>query len=165
MSIYATSNVFHCSNCGISGHTFRMCVEPVSSYGVLVFRWIGRTPNWTPLNEFCKDDQSVLGLNNILPEVLMVQRKDSLGFMDIMRGKYKLSEPEYIKKQIRGMTASERKRLLTLDFEEIWHELWGSDTESSQRYANDRIQSRQKLAELRAGIEGCLLYTSPSPRD
>jgi 8-oxo-dGTP pyrophosphatase MutT (NUDIX family) len=73
--------------------------------------------------------------------------------MDIMRGKYKVTEPEYIKKQLRGMTSVERDKLLTMEFEEIWHQLWGSDTESSQRYANDRIVSRQKLAELRAGIE------------
>jgi 8-oxo-dGTP pyrophosphatase MutT (NUDIX family) len=83
----------------------------------------------------------------------MIQRKDSLGFMDIMRGKYKVNEPEYIKKQLRGMTEEERIKLETMDFEEIWHLLWGSDTESSKRYAHDRITSRQKLAELRAGVE------------
>jgi ADP-ribose pyrophosphatase YjhB (NUDIX family) len=83
----------------------------------------------------------------------MIQRKDSLGFMDIMRGKYKINEPDYIKKQLRGMTEEERTKLETMDFEEIWHLLWGSDTESSKRYAHDRITSRQKLTELRAGVE------------
>jgi 8-oxo-dGTP pyrophosphatase MutT (NUDIX family) len=131
-----------------------MCVEPVSSYGVLVFRWVANEDNWSPFTEFCKDGVCSIGLNNTVPEILMIQRKDSLGFMDIMRGKYKVSEPEYIKKQIRGMTRLERDKLLTMEFEDIWHQLWGSDTESSQRYAHDRIVSRQKLAELRAGIEG-----------
>jgi 8-oxo-dGTP pyrophosphatase MutT (NUDIX family) len=83
----------------------------------------------------------------------MIQRKDSLGFMDIMRGKYKVNEPDYIRKQLRGMTQDERHKLETMEFEEIWHLLWGSDTESSQRYAHDRVVSKQKLAELRAGIE------------
>jgi 8-oxo-dGTP pyrophosphatase MutT (NUDIX family) len=131
-----------------------MCIEPVSSYGVLVFRWVGTERNWSPLTEFCKDGPCSIGMTNIVPQILMIQRKDSLGFMDIMRGKYKVTEPEYIKKQIRGMTQAERDKLLTMEFEEIWHQLWGSDTESSQRYAHDRIVSRQKLAELRAGIEG-----------
>lgn len=152
MTFYQTTHSLNCSNCGESGHTFRICVEPVSSYGVLVFRWVGSEANWSPHTEFCKDGSSI-GHANILPEVLMIQRKDSLGFMDIMRGKYKVTEPEYIKKQIRGMTQSERDKLLTIDFEDIWHQLWGSNTESSQRYAHDRIVSRQKLAELRAGIE------------
>ena len=142
-----------CSNCGMSGHIFRQCVEPVSSYGVLVFRWVGRSPIWTPTSELCRDNRSPNGLVNIIPEVLMIQRKDSLGFMDIMRGKYKLNEPEYIKKQLRGMTLKERNRLLNDSFEDIWHDLWGSDMESSQRYAHDRIQSKQKFTELRAGIE------------
>jgi 8-oxo-dGTP pyrophosphatase MutT (NUDIX family) len=82
----------------------------------------------------------------------MIQRKDSLGFMDIMRGKYKVNEPDYIKRQLKGMTEEERNKLETMEFEEIWHLLWGSDTESSKRYAHDRITSKQKLAELRAGI-------------
>jgi 8-oxo-dGTP pyrophosphatase MutT (NUDIX family) len=51
------------------------------------------------------------------------------------------------------MTETERNRLATLDFEILWHDLWGADTESSQRYAHDRIISRQKLAELRSGVE------------
>jgi 8-oxo-dGTP pyrophosphatase MutT (NUDIX family) len=83
----------------------------------------------------------------------MIQRKDSLGFMDIMRGKYKVNEPDYIKKQLKGMTEGERQKLKSMEFEEIWHELWGSDTESTQRYVHDRVNSRVKLAELRAGIK------------
>jgi len=51
------------------------------------------------------------------------------------------------------MTERERERLLNDDFETIWHDLWGSDTESLQRYAHDRLVSKQKLAELRAGVE------------
>jgi 8-oxo-dGTP pyrophosphatase MutT (NUDIX family) len=83
----------------------------------------------------------------------MIQRKDSLGYMDIMRGKYKVTESDYIKKQLRGMTRKERDSLLNDDFEEMWYNLWGSDTESSQRYAHDRLLSKQKLSELRNGVE------------
>lgn len=152
MAFHQTIHACVCSNCGGSGHTFRQCVEPVSSYGVLVFRWVGRNAAWTPSSEFCKDNRSPNGLVNIVPEVLMIQRKDSLGFMDIMRGKYKVNEPEYIKKQLRGMTQRERERLLNDEFEDIWHDLWGSDMEASQRYAHDRITSKQKLSELRSGV-------------
>lgn len=153
MSFHQNTQANYCSNCGGPGHTFRQCVEPVSSYGVLVFRWVGRSATWTPSTEFCRNNRSPTGLVNIIPEVLMIQRKDSLGFMDIMRGKYRVSEPDYIKKQLRGMTERERERLLNDEFDDIWHDLWGADTESSQRYAHDRLISKQKLAELRAGIE------------
>ena len=132
MTFYQNSTG-NCSNCGQSGHTFRLCVEPVSSYGVLVFRWVGRGEAWSPFTELCKDTNTPTGLVNITPQILMIQRKDSLGFMDIMRGKYKVTEPDYIRRQLRGMTGGERERHLTQDFEQILHDLWGSDTESSQR--------------------------------
>jgi len=142
-----------CSNCGGTGHGYRICTEPVSSYGVLVFRWISHNKSWPQASEFCKDAVNATGITSLVPQILMIQRKDSLGFMDIMRGKYKVGEPEYIKKQLRGMTQEERKKLETMDFEEIWNELWGSDIELTSRYAYDRINSRLKLAELRAGVQ------------
>ena len=153
-------NTFHaphqplavCTNCGKSGHAYRFCLDPVSSYGVLIFRWVGSSPSWTPQKEFCRDSRNSIGLVGLHAEVLMIQRKDSLGFMDIMRGKYKLLEPEYIQKQLHGMTESERNRLLNDDFDKIWHDLWGGDMESSQRYAHDRVNSKAKLSELRAGF-------------
>lgn len=141
-----------CSNCGGSGHVFRQCIEPVSSYGVLVFRWVCRSATWPQRTEFCSDNRHPTGTSSLVPQVLMIQRKDTLGFMDIMRGKYKIHEPDYICKQLRGMTPSERERLLNDDFDNIWNDLWGSDLESSQRYANNRQVSKQKLSELRQGV-------------
>jgi len=152
-SFYQNKTEHICSNCGITGHSFRICTEPVSSYGVLVFRWISRSELWPQPAEFCKDLTNSTGITDLVPQVLMIQRKDSLGFMDIMRGKYKVNEPEYIKKQLKGMTEGEREKLRSMDFEDIWHELWGTDTESTQRYAHDRVNSKQKLAELRAGVQ------------
>ena len=152
-TFYQNKQSHVCSNCGLTGHTFRFCTEPVSSYGVLVFRWISSNETWPQPNILCSDPNNYTGTQTLLPQVLMIQRKDSLGFMDIMRGKYKVNEPDYIKKQLRGMTEEERKKLETMEFEDIWHLLWGSDAESSKRYAHDRITSKQKLAELRAGIE------------
>jgi 8-oxo-dGTP pyrophosphatase MutT (NUDIX family) len=158
---YKNKHTLLCTNCGGSGHAFRSCTEPVSSYGVLVFRWVSKSEVWPQQREFSTSLLSPTGTETLIPQVLMIQRKDSLGFMDIMRGKYKLDEPEYIRKQIRGMTREERQKLETMDFDEIWHLLWGSDTESSIRYAHDRVISRQKLGELRNGITlpGGVSYT------
>jgi len=154
LSFHQNKSTEHsCSNCGGTGHSFRLCMEPVSSYGVLVFRWKSQSQKWSQPSELCKDITSSTGITGLIPQILMIQRKDSLGFMDIMRGKYKLNEPEYIKKQLRGMTVEEREKLRSMEFDEIWHQLWGSDTESTQRYAHDRVISRQKLAELRSGIQ------------
>jgi len=51
------------------------------------------------------------------------------------------------------MTSVERNRLLHDDFDTIWDELWGSEYEISQKYANNRVISKEKLMELRNGIE------------
>jgi len=42
-----------------------MCIEPVSSYGVLVFRWVGTERNWSPLTEFCKEESELLNSNSV----------------------------------------------------------------------------------------------------
>lgn len=163
-----------CTNCGTSGHVFRQCVEPVSSYGVLVFRWLSKKDKWPQQAEFCQGNKTPTGISNLVPQVLMIQRKDSLGFMDIMRGKYRINDPEYISKQLRGMTPHERKRLLNDDFDEIWNDLWGGDTDTSQRYANNKHLSKDKLMQLRSGIEysqggkftlADLLRQEPAPYD
>ena len=142
-----------CTNCGTSGHVFRQCVEPVSSYGVLVFRWVSRKDKWPQQTEFCQGNKTPTGISNLIPQVLMIQRKDSLGFMDIMRGKYRINDPEYISKQLRGITQVERNRLLNDDFDDIWNDLWGGDTETSQRYAHNKHISKDKLTQLRNGVE------------
>jgi 8-oxo-dGTP pyrophosphatase MutT (NUDIX family) len=88
-----------------------------------------------------------------IPQVLLIQRKDTLGYMDIMRGKYKLTDIDYISKQLKGITYKERDALLHGDFNEMWDALWNSDTESIQRYSHNKAQSLQKLDALRKGIQ------------
>ena len=143
--LHNTKQAIFCSNCGQSGHVFRQCIEPVSSYGVLVFRWVSRTPEWPQQSHFCNNGRNPTGISNLVPQVLMIQRKNTLGFMDIMRGKYKVNEADYICKQLRGMTPRERGLLLNEEFDNIWNDLWGTDLESSQRYASNRQSSKQKL--------------------
>lgn len=150
--IQNTKQIICCSNCGQSGHVFRQCLEPVTSYGVLVFRWISRTPKWPQQTDFCINGRHPTGISSLVPQVLMIQRKNTLGFMDIMRGKYKLGEPDYICKQLRGMTSVERNLLLNENFDTIWDTLWGTDLESSYKYASNRLNSKQKLLELRDGV-------------
>ena len=41
----------------------------------------------------------------------MVQRKDTLGFVEFMRGKYNIDNVEYIEKLLSIMTYNERKKL------------------------------------------------------
>ena len=141
-----------CTNCGNIGHTFRSCVSPITSYGGIIFRVNHEDWNQAAI---LTSPNSMTGFENFYNfiEVLLIQRRDSLGYVEILRGKYQLTDLDYIRKQIRGMTDEERRKILTVDFDELWAGLWGSDNRSTHHYRNDKEISRQKLQMLRDGIE------------
>lgn len=96
-----------CVNCRHRGHTFRDCKEPTYSYGILAIqrRYIDE---------------------RMIPYYLMIRRRDSLSYVDFLRGKYKLSNPSYIQSLLNGMTDEELQRLGTLPFDTLWMRLWNA---------------------------------------
>tara|TARA_Y100000768_G_scaffold280664_1_gene215636 strand:- start:193 stop:993 length:801 start_codon:yes stop_codon:yes gene_type:complete len=116
-----------CNNCGKNGHVFHHCKHPITSIGIITFRNTNR------------------GL-----EYLMIRRKDSLGFVDFMRGKYSIYNKLYILNIINEMTISEKNKLLNNTFEELWKKLWG-DTIGIQ-YRSEEKNSKEKFEQLKLGI-------------
>jgi 8-oxo-dGTP pyrophosphatase MutT (NUDIX family) len=145
----ATRNNFQnktCTNCGGYGHSFRQCIAPVTSHGVIAFRVIG---NWNPSKVLAETESSINGLEGAGPiQFLLIQRRDSLGFVEMMRGKYSITDYTYITTQMKGMTKRERERFLSLSFTDLWNTLWGVD-HSNVQYKNEKENSRQKLEQLR----------------
>ena len=86
----------YCNNCGKKGHLYNQCKIPITSVGIVAFRIYEK---------------------NI--QFLMIRRKDTLGFIDFMRGKYSIYNKDYIKNMILQMTMEERELLKTLDFQEL----------------------------------------------
>lgn len=144
-------NIKHCSNCGIAGHSYRECQSPVTSFGTILFRV--KQSNWSQEKTLVGTAHSVTGFEGVFPtiEVLLIQRRDSLGFVDLLRGKWSIHDVEYIKKQIYGMTDREREKIISRDFDDLWSEMWGSESTDVQ-YKKDKENSRNKLAALREGI-------------
>jgi len=91
----------YCNNCGKKGHIYKNCKNPITSCGNIIFR----------------DDGDE-------PEVLMIQRKDSLCYIDFIRGKYDHKEINYIQTLIDKCSVNEKERLLTLSFHDLWKDLW-----------------------------------------
>ena len=83
-------------------------------------------------------------------QYLMIQRRDSIGFVDFMRGTYKVTDHDYIVTQIEGMTHDERERLIYKPFDTLWDDLWGVPQEGFHAYRAEREHARQKLEHLRA---------------
>lgn len=95
------------------------------SYGVIMFRI--RDPNWNPLQKLASSDTASLFIPMDQVEFCLIQRKDSLGFVELVRGKYKMQDFEYIRDQIHGMTQQERTMLLTNTFDQLWQHVWGPE--------------------------------------
>jgi 8-oxo-dGTP pyrophosphatase MutT (NUDIX family) len=139
-----------CTNCGEYGHTTKQCPQPITSYGVILFRVKG---GWNQVDCLLDSETTINGLEDVQPniEYLLIQRKDSLGFIDIIRAKYNINDIPYISQQIRGMTRNEQEKLLNESFDVIWEQMWGPCVQGSNLYKHEKEQSRIKLDLLRNG--------------
>ena len=90
-----------CRNCGINGHLYKDCIHPIMSFGIICYK---------------------IENNNV--KFLMIQRKDSLAFMEFIRGKYNINNREYVNEVIMNMTKNEKTLLKNNKFKEIWNYDW-----------------------------------------
>ncbi len=120
-----------CNNCGKQGHSFHQCKNPITSYGIILFR---HTDNLK---------------QNI--EYLMLRRKDSFGYIDFIRGKYSPHNIEHIQEIINEMSISEKERLLMYPFNELWDKMWGNT--SNIQYKNEESISSKKYEIIKNGIQ------------
>jgi 8-oxo-dGTP pyrophosphatase MutT (NUDIX family) len=118
-----------CNNCGKSGHVFHQCKLPITSYGIIVFR----------VNE-----------DGIL-QYLMIRRKDSFGYIDLIRGKYSSYNLEQIQKSVDEMSLTEKERLKTEPFENLWRMLWGDN--NGLQYRGEEVASSKKFEIIKNGIQ------------
>lgn len=79
----------------------------------------------------------------------MIQRKDSLCFMEFIRGKYELKNFTYIRNLLSGMTISERNLLLTQSFDELWNHVWYQTC--MIRQTNEYTHAKAKFDSLYKG--------------
>ena len=125
------SKIMYCNNCGNRGHVFRSCPDPVISCGILFIRGI-----YEPLK---------LPVNSKEVSVLMVRRKDSMSYMEFIRGKYDNTDREYNIKQLSNMTSDEQNSILNEDFETLWTRLWGNSRDTGSFEYN---LARDKFNEI-----------------
>ena len=78
----------------------------------------------------------VLPSNPTATSVLMVKRKDSMAYMEFIRGKYEPSDTEYIQRLMKNMTKQEQERIVNSDLDTLWTTLWGigRDTHSTEYF-------------------------------
>lgn len=90
-----------CTNCGIQGHLNHKCTQPLSSYGVVVVKG-----------------------NDLLDcKVAMIMRQDSYDYQSLIKNVG--IDQTLIKDIARGITKTEKQKLLTKSFKDMWDELYG----------------------------------------
>jgi 8-oxo-dGTP pyrophosphatase MutT (NUDIX family) len=64
----------------------------------------------------------------------MVKRKDSMAYMEFIRGKYEMGDPEYLDRLVGNMTLPEQNLIVSEEFDTLWTKLWGQgrDTHSTE---------------------------------
>tara|TARA_Y100000992_G_scaffold171647_1_gene115478 strand:- start:5334 stop:6155 length:822 start_codon:yes stop_codon:yes gene_type:complete len=127
------NNFIFCNNCGKSGHLFQQCKQPITSIGIITI-----SPKIYNKDENKNDNK-----------FLLIRRKDTLGYVDFIRGKYKLYNINHIVSLINEMTINEKQKLLNNDFDYLWSELWGKDI--GIQYRNEESDSKIKFQSLKNG--------------
>ena len=134
---FRKKNTILCANCGGVGHIYKSCNHPVISYGVICYQMFYD-----------------LDTNSIYPKYLMVQRKDSLNYVEFIRGKYDVQNRSYLMKLLSYMTPIEREKIRNNDFETLWKNMWCKhiDQENNKNFNKEFVDAVLKFNILKEGV-------------
>ena len=119
-----------CSNCGKYNHLQRDCKKPLTSYGLICFHKF-------KLNE-----------ENEEYKIVMIRRKDTIGYVEFLRGKYNINNYDYIIKLFDMMTNEEKKRIINVyDFDKLRVIL--KMTKKNNMYKNEYEVAKKKFNYLK----------------
>ncbi len=118
-----------CNNCCKQGHQFHQCKMPITSHGIVLFRFM---PG--------------IGL-----QYLMIRRKNTFGFIDLIRGKYIPNNYEHLRIIFDEMSLEEKEQIKNNDFSTLWHNMWGDSL--SNQFKSEEASSFKKFDQLRSGVE------------
>lgn len=122
----------YCNNCGNFGHIYKHCRHPILSYGIILY------------------DDSII--DNI--KIVMIERKDSISYIEFLRGKYKShTNIEYIKLLLSRFSVEEKQRILSNDFDELWKLLWIHTETINPRVKREYTISKRNFNRIKDGFD------------
>ena len=102
-----------CRNCGNMGHKLKNCRFPRLSYGIVLF--------------------------NKKNEIVMIEKHDSISYIEFIRGKYSVGNTDYIQLLVDRMSNQEKIKINNLSFNELWYSICYSEN-SSKEYEKSMIK-------------------------
>lgn len=125
------SNII-CQNCGSKGHHYKRCPNPITSLGIVAYR----------INK----KKEI--------EYLLVCRRNTIGFVEFIRGNYANSDIDYIQKLFNVMTNYEIELLKTSSFDILWEYLWMDQAFNKKRYNKLNNDYRSAISKFKNMSDG-----------
>ena len=135
----------YCLNCGKKGHVIKKCLQPIISLGIICIRLkiplnLNDIINYSKkiqnnylfsldeINKLKKIKNTITNFNidelDSIVDYLFIRRKNSLNYVEFMRGKYDLDNTIYLENILNLISEEEKDMLLTKDFHDLWNKLW-----------------------------------------
>ncbi len=176
----------YCMNCGKRGHITKKCNYPIISIGIILLYIDNFELDINMILSFSKkiqnkylfENDEIKQLKELYQKIknmnektldekieyLMIRRKNSLSYVDFIRGKYDLNDYEYLHNTISMMTNEEKNNLIKKNFDELWRDLWSPspheiNTSESIKKMNEKPlifnqeyeESKNKFNKLKEG--------------
>lgn len=162
----------YCTNCGKNGHKYKGCPMPITSYGIITMnikddhlkellknKYIHKGVIYD-YNDNIAIDKYNKTVNKIYTEevlqkiidnveILLICRRNSLGYIELIRGRYDINDIDYIDYLFQQMTDKEIKMILENkeNFEYMWCDLWNETLETT-KFKKDYIIAKERFEEL-----------------
>jgi ADP-ribose pyrophosphatase YjhB (NUDIX family) len=102
-------------------------------------------------------DRENIGVKEIITEkVILIQRRNTIGFIEFLRGKYVVSEHDYIVKLFNMMTFDEKRLFREYDNFDVIRTIIGLKRESNYKHEYD--DAKKKFNELKNHLDGNLIF-------
>jgi len=156
-------NNVYCGNCGKYGHMYRNCKEAVISLGIInividsdknyentlksiMDNKIDNITSGIQCNT--QDDAKNFSIYKNMIKFLLIKRKHTLGYIEFIRGRYRIDNVDGIIFLFQQMSKEEIIKIGQLEFDELWEELWSYDGKNISHETEYKL-SKDKFNQLK----------------
>ena len=147
-----------CDNCNSLYHTYKSCTFPKTSWGIILIKMDNELKKKNiELNTEGIKFESIYDIKKICKNMndirfLLVRRKFSLGYIEFIRGHYKIKNIEGLIHLFKQMTPDEIEKIKESTFDELWDEFWTLENRKKRHVQMKYIDSKQKFTCLKYKI-------------